>query len=417
MKSVALLAGMFIGLLVPSTNIIGQPLDVVELELNLRGTSCDNIAKNWQGGYDKYSTTGITARLYTGPLAEFSFTGEQTSYHSQADLSNFLYRFGFRVVPTSENSSTTLFFSGDFTGQNYRDINESSAGVANPNQFTSDNANLTGLIGQRLTERITARLGYELAITAYDHEEVSDRYDNAFIGGVNISLPMDMALDIEGGYEFGDFSFLPDTSVTFGDTSIPYYAVQPQNAYRVLSTDNLRRWFVSPRLSKALTSRTGVSLTFGLRRFIDLNDEAIVYGNSAQRSIRGVLEGIISPWASVYEGEYYKLQLTTHDLPVVVLSASIGFWEKDFVTTLEPIIETDDGYQTAPIISTRYVRDGAGDRHDEVTRANFTVRLPLNMHSYYMEPSLTLDYTDSKSSIVVYDYDDLTVSLEWKLRL
>lgn len=394
--------------------------DFLEFEATLKGSSTDNVSKNFRRGYDKFGTTGFTARAYMGPLAEFTFTGEYTWYHSQVNLSNFYYSVGVRFIPTSESSRTSLMFSANISERSYRRLNEGDgttgdASVSNASQFTSADSRLTASIGQRITDRLSARAGYDLSITGYDVAEVNDRYDHGVFAGLNISLPYQTALDVEAGYQFEDFKFVPDTASRFG---FPYYAIQSDDVYNILSDGKLKYWSISPRLSKSITSRTGISLTVSHRSFIDRDDSALVYGNSAIRTVQNTVEGIISPWAGVYEGEYYKLSVKSHDLSPVVISASFGYWDKKFLTTLEPLqFDSASGeWIPVPIISTRFVRDGGGDRTDSMRRYNLTVLLPLNRHTYYLEPALKVDYTDNSSTIVVYNYDDLSVTMELRVR-
>jgi len=388
--------------------------DYYEIETSFRNNGTENLFKNWSETGDSFQSIGFTLKEFSFPWREVRFTVEQTWYEQSSSLNNLMYQLGFTLTPLGENSRTTLFLTGNLVSRDYEDLSEE---VSSRNEFSSKDYDALVSLSHQFSSNLQARTGlsfkvkgfqvdyeYDSLLPDYTTETVpatyeEDRYDYELFAGINYSLPWDASFDLEGGYRFGDYQHAIDTS----ERVRPVFS---SNAYSSLVENSLSWFYISPRISKSIGSKTGVSLTCSRRSFVDgPNDSAYVYGNTT---------GFISPWASVYVGNGVHAKFKTFILPEFIISGGFGYFEKTFVTTMDKVDSTG---HLEPIAKTYYIKDGRGEREDIMRRFSLTLIVPFSSHSgYYFEPSIKIDYTNNHSSIVVYDYSDLSVTTELKLR-
>ncbi|RKX24504.1 MAG: hypothetical protein DRP45_08040 [Candidatus Zixiibacteriota bacterium] len=404
--------------------------DYLEIEAKARAKRVGNLFKNWDEVSDNLGMLGLTARVYPVSIMELSVVTEYTAYRHNSSLSNLLYQFNATAVPTSQDSRFTMYFTGGYKGNSYKDI-EAETG-ASKNDFSSKNYNATVSMGYDISPTLRARLGYTVKVTAYPDIKdtvlvpalmndtewvmiplevlvpmVPDRHDHELSIGANASFLDQTSFDLEVGYRFGQHSHMVDWwwRIPLGQ---PYSInrIGRDTAYTSQIESNLQWYYVSPRISRAMGDRTGISCTYHYRKFLDPCEHSYVFGSTT---------GLISPWASVYEGDGVQLSFKTYLIKGLTISGSWGYWEKTFLTTLEAI-NPMTGELDADL-TTNSIKEGRGDRDDIERRLNLTVLLPITTHTdLYMEPSLILDYSNNHSTIAVYDYTDFTITTEFKIK-
>jgi hypothetical protein len=394
--------------------------DLFEIEARLAGSLTDNLAKDWLGRSDRWETAGLTARFYPMPWTEFRFTGEYSAYRHAIALSNFTGQVGLTLIPTPENSKTTVYFSANMKRQDYRDMELEDTGTGTSSvslsEYPNRNYDLLLSVEQQLWRSLRVRTGFQFKATGYAAGSLRDRYEHQVYLGGNMALTGSTALDIEGGYRFGDYYHLVDSLAL-------YWGIRLN---RLTSSsfvgDNLEWFYFSPRLSQSIGKRTGVSVTYLHRNFVRLEQGAFIWGNSVYiwngaTFAEGMSTSLISPWGGVYEGNTVTLKVKTYLVPKVTLSASFGYADKTFLTAHDGYDYDSTGTPTIVRPSTRYVKEGRGYRHDLERRYNVTILVPLPSHSgYYLEPSLKIDYTDVNSNKPWYSYTAFGLSGEIKVR-
>ncbi len=408
-------------LLVLAAGTVAGVRDFAEFELNINGSSTDNLFKDWNGHRDRYSKFGLTTKLYPTAWAETKITTDYTVYDVDSAKTNFAYQLGITLVPLNEKSKTQLYLSANLKNVNYADINDTSqahSDLTNKSDFTSKNYDATMSIGHEWAPALYTKAGYSVKVVGYDDENINDRYDHELFAAVNYSFLGSNAVDLELGYRFGDY----DHAIDSGGTQ---NVIDRDTANSMLETNNLRWFYISPRYSRSLGKRTGISMTYWHRRFVDQDNRVYVFGSSS---------GLLSPWTNVYEGSGVQLKVKTYLVPKLTVTAAVGYWEKSYLSALEPF--GLNGYPGAgPISPQAYVQDGKGNRDDIQRRINVKIQMPISTHSgYYLEPSLSIDYINNSSSvegvpnltylppgepvyyISLYDYECFTVSLDFKVR-
>ncbi len=396
-------------LVIMTTSVFAGIRDYFELEANVTGTSTENIFKDFNDKSTTYSKTSVTAKAYPVSFAELVLTTDYTRYRQTPSLNNLSLQLGGTIIPLSETSKTQIYFSGHMKNADYEESGDPS--TTTRTDFTSKNYDLTLSIGQELRPNLRLRGGYSMKVVGYDDEYVNDRYDHEVFLGGNTSFLSFCSLDLEVGYRFGDYDHMVDTTtlprpLLLMMPSAPDYPDSLRALQAKQVTENLTWFYISPRLSAQLGKKTGVSLTYGYRKLGDIDENDYVFGTTTT---------LLSPWTSVYEGSSIQLKAKTHLVPKIILSTGIGYWDKEFLKMLEPY-NREEG-EVVPFITTYFLKDGRGDRIDVKRQMYIQIQYPIKTHSgYYLEPSLKVDYINNNSSIAVFEYDDVTVSMDFKVR-
>ena len=138
-----------------------------------------------------------------------------------------------------------------------------------------------------------------------------------------------------------------------------------------MSKGNGRWYYITPRFSRPIGSRTGVSITYTYSRFTN-PDDAIIFGYGTE---------FLSPWAAVYEGSSVMLNVKSYLIPHLVVSAGSGYWEKTYLKSL----------QKHPIFGYGLPKD-APRRHDYYTRLYVSIERPIPIEiNGMLVPSVTID--------------------------
>ncbi|UCD95100.1 MAG: hypothetical protein JSU69_03350, partial [Candidatus Zixiibacteriota bacterium] len=110
---------------------------------------------------------------------------------------------------------------------------------------------------------------------------------------------------------------------------------------------------------------------------------------------------ILSPWASIYEGQSVSLNLKSYWTSNLVMSSGIGYWEKEFLLVVEEI-------PRPTIFSPPY---GILQRRDWQNRFYWGIQQYMSSSSgVIFELALQVDLTFNNSIVDDYDYSGLSLS-------
>ncbi|MEW5795425.1 MAG: hypothetical protein AB1772_03595 [Candidatus Zixiibacteriota bacterium] len=380
-----------------STNSFAVDIDV---EATASGGSTSNLFSDSTEKKDTYSTSSVDLNWYPLSVARLNLVSEYSYYGNYFNLSNLVYGGGLTLIPTSDSSRISTYLEGNLRKREYRDI-ESDSTTLNANEFTGDEYDAIVGIGYRLSSRTQLRAGVSFASTQYNVDGVIDREKLVITAGANTTLFDAYALDLEIGYSTGRYQHIDTITYVGGDPPmpVPRRAILSGEQYSILLTDRLKSLYVSPRLSRSLGRKTGLSLTYSYRQFLDRNDAAIIYGYSS---------GYLSPWLGEFAGQAAVLKIKTYLIPRLITSISAGFWEREHIRTVERELRPNRLGQLISTVNLRY----AQERTDWRRRVDLRLQWPILLGSgVVLEPSLQADYTDNNSIVRVYDYDDFSLSV------
>ena len=371
----------------------------VDVEVTASGGSTSNLFSDSTAKEDTYSASSVDLSYFPLSFARVNLAGEYTYYGRYFRLSNLRYGGGLTLIPTPDSSRLSAYIEGNFRNREYRKSGTAS-GALNPNEFTGNEYDAAGGLNYNLTQKTQLRAGVTYHATEFQIEGVIDRQKFDFATGGNTTLLGRFGLDIEAGYSTGKFQYIDPIKYLPGDPPLPVprLSIVPGEQYSILLEDNLKSGYVSSRVSASIGRKTGVGLTYSVRRFLDRDESATVYGYST---------GYLSPWLKEYEGQAVILKLKTFLIPRLITSLTCGFWERRHLRTVELELVENRFHQIEPDINLLY----AQDRTDWRRRVDIKVQWPLARgNGLVVEPSLQADYTDNNSSVLVYDYTDFALS-------
>ncbi|MFQ6009318.1 MAG: hypothetical protein ACE5K8_10265, partial [Candidatus Zixiibacteriota bacterium] len=329
----------------------------------------------------------VSFKYYPFSNMEVDLTSQYTYYSKTFNLSNLLYSGEITFIPTGENSSVNVYLSGKYDRTLYRDKFES---------FDNANIRLTAALEYVIKPWLRLRTGSKFTVTRYVNADSVDadheKYD--LFAGLNIVAFGSNSLDIESGWGTTNFSFVDDT-------------VQPSIEFTPGSSKgSFNSFYISPRISRPLGSRTGISVTYTYRHFTGA-DHSVVAGYST---------GYLSPWATIYEGSSVTLQLKSHLVPQMIVTTGIGYWDKTYLKTRDRVwgvIQGGSFWYEGWIYANE-----ASPRKDYFTRLYLSLRRPISFGvGGLIEPTLTIGYSENRSSLDVYDYTSTTFTVELIYRM
>lgn len=365
------------------------PLDV---QVNLSGGNTGNLIRDNTNLETSKASTGVDLGMNAFSWLKLQANVQRTLYGQVPALDNLVYGVGGALIPLSEQSPIQIYLTGHFRDREYRDqlTDVTSA------EFSSGEYDATASAAWIVSQSLRVRSGVSYSATSYGLDDVRDRKTYELFGGLNVSLPGRLALDIESGVVLGNLDYVPQRTG----------GIRPDRSYEVLEQGDLNLFYVSPRLSRQFGRLFGLSLTASHRAFTEKPDSAVVYGHSTN---------ILSPWVSSYEGDGMVFSAKSYILPQFILTAGAGYWNRDYLTTVEGVWRVDlfTG-DLVKIVSTVF----AQERSDQLRRVYFKIQRPFTSHAgYIIEPSLHLAYTYNSSTIDVYDYHDFSISLGLSFRI
>lgn len=372
------------------------------VEASLSGGSTSNLYSERGAQYCQFRSLAVDLDYSLFSFAQVNLAGDYTYYRPISNLSSLGYRSGVTLIPTSEASRINLFLTGNVGDREYRDIETDSSAI-NANEFTGLEHDAMLGIGYALTPSIQLRTSISFNSVGYGIDGVIDQEAVEAAVGSNLTLFGRYSLDIELGYSAGKYQHISQTQEPWPGFVVPRIAINEGEQYDILLEAYLKSLYFSPRLSTTIGSKTGLSLSYMVRNFQNLDRTHIVYGYSS---------GWLSPWNNLYEGQAVVFNLKTFLIPRFIVSLDVGYWDKTYLRAAETEL-----WQSGPILREGVRLDMAGDRSDYRSRTGITFRMPLaHADGYFLEPSLTIDYTDNKSTVSVHDYTDLSVTVGMTVR-
>jgi hypothetical protein len=348
-----------------------------DIEAGINSGYIGNLYLDSNDVEDSYSTTRASFKYYPLPQMEIDLTSAYTYYSKAFVLSNFLYSGKITFIPTSEKSPFSVYLFGAYDNVQYREKRE---------DIDNNNSRWFASLGFRLSPVINFRAGSRLTATRYPHSEDIDADHEKYelFAGINLSLFGSNSVDVEAGLGRIDFVFLdPDTEIV----KPPGMGLPAE-----ILEGNLRLYYITPRFSRPLGSRTGLSISYTYRQFTN-PDEVLIFGFATE---------FLSPWASIYEGSSVTVKLKSYLIPHMVVTTGAGYWDKIFLTTLEKWINPAYGGEEWR----RFVRQ------DYFTRLYISLQRPVSFGvSGMLEPTVTVDYSHNNSIDEDYDYSGTTVSV------
>jgi len=356
----------------------------IGLEFVSSTTASTNLLSDSSSIFDAYSSYNLKLKAYPLSFLEVALSGEQTYYRETVGLSNVLGGVNVTFIPTKRQSPLTVYLSGGISGRLYH------------SQFEGYNTN-TGDVSfsaqYRFTPAVAFRSGVSFKSTVYVNSATSYKRDLDIFAGSNITLIGSNCLDIEAG--FSKTNFIHKDNIFFEDSipppeePFPYAYEDWRLDWVSESESDLWVFYYSPRLSRPLGSKTGVNLIYTHRLFQNYDDE-IVYGFTTQ---------YLSPWASVWNGQSIALNLKTYLVPRLIVSGGIGYWDKEYLKTIEQHLGYYADVKRLPA------------RHDWQTRLYLNIKWPLALRSgWFLEPNVNFDYSHNISNKAPYYYSSTLIS-------
>ncbi len=364
-------------------------------QFSSNATYTDNLMSDSSGLADAYSTQSSSLKYYPFPSVEIAANADISFYRDLVGFGSHSGGGSVQFIPLPAESDFSLFFTSNFSARRYRQSFET---------FDNNSFSATGAVGYRINERIRARGGIVYRSVAYLANNSSDQESFEVFSGVNIALPGRNALDIETGMSFAGFE-----TVSQGD-----YKVGPGHPFELptekggglnlnYTSSDLKSFHISPRFSRPIGSRTGVSATFTYREFFN-TDDAIVLGAGVEN---------LSPWQSVWQGRSISLNIKTYLVPSFIVSGGFGYFDKSFLMTLDILDQKRLRHAFyEQFINTMTIRNDIGRKF------YLDIQRPVTLsHGLVIEPSLNLQYTNNTSQHLLYSYSGATITIGVSVRM
>ena len=344
----------------------------VRFEFGLNGGYTNNLFFDSSDVLDRHTTGTAAVKYYPLPWLELNLSGDMSVYGEIPGLSSRLGRIGFTVIPFDQDHKFSVSVSGSYDGRRYHEVLDSS----NNNNFNSRLA-----VGYRFLPALAARIGGTVQTTSYLVSESGDKRSAEVFAGVNATILRNNSFDLELGYGVADYR-----TINLSLKELPTGPTGYDFDEAFLSA-TLRSIYVSPRFSRPLGSKTGMSLTVLYRNFLNA-DSALVLGSST---------GLLSPWSSVWEGKSVTLTVKTYLIRSLTVSAGAGYWSKTYFKTLEE----EDFYHRS---------DWGDGREDIQKRVYLQVLRPITVwREGLLQPKIQVDYTHNNSTNELFDFSGFSI--------
>ena len=306
---------------------------------------------------------------------ELAFFWDYTYYSKLYSLSSLSKGVSLTLIPTRPESRFSAYLSGHFSGRTYK------KGFS---EYDNNSFNLIASLGYKILPTWQMRSGISFKSNSYLLTDTPDQNSFDIFAGTNFTLIGDNSFDIEGGYTKTDLSYIPDTT--------QFLILRPPiTSYDYFHTrGELYSYYFSPRYSRPLGSKTGLSMTFHHRHF----------SNGGNAVVLGTALNFISPWADLYEGNTFTISLKTILVPKMIISTGFGYWKKAFLRTM---------------VLTSYAVKYAEKRYDEQNRLYFTFERPIYFAmGSILKPIFTIEFTHNNTTTYsmfnLYDYNNITIT-------
>ena len=355
-----------------------DPLRLVEnleMELGLNTGYTGNLLNDVTKTDDRNITPSMALRYFPVSFLGISYESEYTYYSDTYRLSNYYGRLGISLIPTKAESAFTFYFNGSFDFRKYHQSTRS---------FDNDNIDLIASFGFRAADQLHFRLGYTFNANTYIHASHSDLIKYETFAGGNWTMFGSNTIDLEIGYSITAYSAVIDTFMPPVIDTI-YSGLKADDYF---SDTYLLAFYVSPRFSRSLGSKTGMSLEFNYQKFSN-EDESVIIISEFEH---------ISPFAGVTEGRSITLNLKTFLIKNAIVNTGAGYWYKSYLRMF------DGPYESTRIYLTE-------KRVDELSRWYVSLELPVPVgRTDLLKSTWTLDYYNNVSNFNQFDYHKWTFS-------
>ncbi len=336
-------------------------------EFNFSKNFSDNLLLDSSGISDSYSRSAGRFNYYPIPQVEISLNSEYNYYHEIVGLGNIVAGGSITAIPTPDNFPLALYLNLNYQSRSYRE----SFSVYNTNDL-----DMLASMGFNLTGTAQIRFGAKYSSSKYVNSDEADKEAFEIFAGSNVTLFGKNSFDLEVGYSFANYNYI--------DTSTIYTWPQVLGFIE----GDLKMFYFSPRYSRPLGNKIGMNLTFYYSEFSDYGGQYVL----------SYATGFLSPWASVWDGRSVILNLKAYIIPSVILTGGAGYWDKRFLTSLEPL-------------------DWVRHRNDDQRRLYLNASWPMPMSSgLHLEPSLRIDYQNNNSTYKLFEYDSFSATLGFLVR-
>ena len=379
------------------------------VSLDLNNSQTDNLMNDSSATDSPIRSGALGLKYYPISNLELSGTLKHTMYDEIisvderndtiiTDITNSLYGFSATWIPAKPENKTNLYFNTSFDRVLYKDDSVKAY----------DNAifALSASIGYKYKPTIHLRAGAKFTNNNYlDEESIdADNIQYELFTGVNFSLPGSNSLDIEGG--FGVTSLQAIDVVKYPTYPINPYIPDAIDPNEFLEKGSFQSFHISPRFSRSIGKKTGVSLTFTYRHFTGVDNSVILdYSTS-----------FLSPWSSFYDGTSAVFRLKSYIVPHMIISAGAGYWDKTKLKTIENImkevVNIDPFGDTINVYEIQWFTEPEDTKYRKewLSRVYIDVNRPITFHRILIVPSISIDYKKNRSTSDAYDYSSTTFS-------
>lgn len=350
------------------------------LEFGTKATYTSNLLADWSGTEDIYFTSDAAINFYPLSFLELNANGLLKSHRDQVKYDNRTGGLGMTLVAPMPGESplavhSEVLFNGSRYGQSLA-------------QYCSNNLSVRAAAGYWVAKSVRVRLGLFHDQNAYLSSDEMDKQSYEAYCGVNLSFLGSNALDVEAGFAVAEYRYISPDGLEKPDI------IDPDLQFVTFSEGHLESFYISPRYSRPVGSRSGIGFTFTYKEFPSL-EEGVVYSASADN---------LSPWLEVWQGRSVSCSFKTYLVPRLVISTGFDYSSRSFLRVLDdPEIVR---YSKVPY------------RDDEQTKLNLSIQRPTSkILGLTGELSFSIDWTNNTSSRVIYDYSGTTASVGFKLRL
>ncbi len=384
---------LWLGFLISLSSIVDAGIG---FDYSLLGGTNSNLLSDSSSIYDAYTTSRLNLKLYPFSILEVSITGEDTYYREFIGLSTSMGGLGLVLIPIHQASPFSLYLSAKVSGRLYHQAFKG---------FNNNVMDLMAAAGYQVSPQLTVRSGVSFKSTRYVNAEVSYKRDLDLFTGALVSFWGSNTLDMEAGisrtnYTHKDNIYFIDSMPPIINFPFPWPYDGWFLAWVKEAESNLWMFYYSPRWSRPIGSKTGISFGY-TRRLFQNYDDALLTGDTTA--------SFLSPWASVWEGNSTSVGLKSYLIPKFIVSIGAGYWDKKFLKKVEP--------KDMPL--GLYVDAKRRDaRHDWQTKGYLTVQWPMKLQrGPLLEPILNVEYTNNVSNSGVYNYSGFAAMVGIRITL
>ncbi len=362
----------------------------VKFEAGINNGYESNLIKDNNDIYDVYTTTSGRVYLYPVSFAEINGGVDYTYYSRTYRINDFTSGGEITLIPNLKDSPLIPYAKSSFYGSRYR---------AAYSGFNNNSGDMTAGLLYRAAGQMYFRMGGKYNQTSYVDNDIYDQKSYEFFAGVNATILHNNTIDIEAGFGKADYSSFREDLDPFA----PNADIIDSIPDTFLVSKKLNSYYISPRFSRPLGAKTGLSITYTYRNFTNDKD-GIVFGSSNEN---------LSPWSSLWEGHSVTATIKTLFFTDAIVTAGLGYFEKHFLRTIE------EGLTHINLIYTQL----DPQRHDYQTRFFLKIQRPIATRSgWFIEPSLSVEFVNNESTTKIlrrdldempfddrYDYTDFSI--------